>query len=88
MSRDTGNLTPMEINQLNTALFEQWDAKTQEMKKNMPEPDTVGNVKPSDVSVSFGPVLTEEMFLEYQKRKQGRMTVMKAEDLQRLFQKK
>jgi hypothetical protein len=88
MSRDTGNLTPTQIDQLNTALFEQWDAKTQDMKNNMPEPSSVGNVKPSDVSVSFGPVMTEEMFKEYQKRKQGRLTVMKADDLQKIMGKK
>jgi hypothetical protein len=38
--------------------------------------------------VSFGPVMTEAQFKEYQKRKNSRMTVMKAEDLQKLFGKK
>jgi hypothetical protein len=85
MSRDIGNLTPTQIDQLNTALFEQWDAKTQDMKNNMPEPSSVGNVKPSDVSVSFGPVMDERTFSEYQKRKNTRMTVLKAEDLAKMF---
>jgi len=87
--RDTSNLTPQQISMLNNALFEEWDAKTQDMKKKS---ETVniqpGSVKPSDVSVSFGPVMTEAQFKEYQKRKNTRMTVMKAEDLQKMFGKK
>jgi hypothetical protein len=33
MMRDTSNLTPQQIQDLNTALFEQWDAKTRDMQK-------------------------------------------------------
>ena len=87
--RDTSNLTPQQIDLLNNALFEEWDAKTQEMKKKGLDANIKpGSVKPSDVSVSFGPVMTEEQFKEYQKRKNTRMTVMKAGDLQKLFGKK
>ena len=87
--RDTSNLTPQQINMLNNALFEEWDAKTQDMKKKSEAADIQpGSVKPSDVSVSFGPVMTEAQFKEYQKRKNTRMTVMKAEDLQKMFGKK
>jgi hypothetical protein len=74
---------------LNNALFEEWDAKTQDMKKKSEAANIhPGSVKPSDVSVSFGPVMTEAQFKEYQKRKNTRMTVMKAEDLQKMFGKK
>lgn len=87
--RDTSNLTPQQISMLNNALFEEWDAKTQEMKKKSEAANIEpGSVKPSDVSVSFGPVMTEAQFKEYQKRKNTRMTVMKAEDLQKMFGKK
>jgi hypothetical protein len=89
MMRDTSNLTPQQIQELNTVLFEQWDAKTQDMKK-MAEKANVATetANPKDVSVSFGPVMDEKTFAEYQKRKQGRLTVMKASDLQNMFGKK
>ncbi|ABT14117.1 hypothetical protein PBCVCVM1_672L [Paramecium bursaria Chlorella virus CVM-1] len=87
--RDTSNLTPQQISMLNNALFEEWDSKTQDMKKKSESANIApGSVKPSDVSVSFGPVMTEAQFKEYQKRKNTRMTVMKAEDLQKMFGKK
>ncbi|AGE50958.1 hypothetical protein PBCVCVB1_739R [Paramecium bursaria Chlorella virus CVB-1] len=87
--RDTSNLTPQQISMLNNALFEEWDSKTQDMKKKSEAANIApGSVKPSDVSVSFGPVMTEAQFKEYQKRKNTRLTVMKAEDLQKMFGKK
>jgi galactose-1-phosphate uridylyltransferase len=87
MSRDTANLTPQQIQQLNTALFEDWDAKTQEMKKNAAAAN-VTTVDPKDIGVSFGPVMDEATFRKYQERKQGRMKVMKAEDLMKMLGKK
>jgi len=86
MSRDTSNLTPQQIQQLNTALFEEWESKTQEMKKTAVA--NVTTVDPKDIGVSFGPVMDEATFRKYQERKQGRMKVMKAEDLMKMLGKK
>ena len=89
MIRDTSNLTPQQIQELNTALFEQWDAKTQDMKKKAEKANvSTATANPKDVSVSFGPVMDEATFKEYQKRKNARLTVLKASDLQNLFGKK
>jgi hypothetical protein len=89
MIRDTSNLTPQQIQELNTALFEQWDAKTQDMKKKAEKANvSTETANPNDVSVSFGPVMDEATFKEYQKRKNTRLTVLKASDLQNMFGKK
>lgn len=87
--RDTANLTQQQIEQLNTALFEEWDAKTQDMKKNAEKANvSTAKVDPKDIGVSFGPIMDEATFKEYQRRKQGRLTVMKAEDLTKMLGKK
>ena len=86
-TRDIGNLTPEQVQVLNKAVFEDWDAKTTAMKKESEKID-VKTVDPKDIGVSFGPVMDEATFKEYQKRKDGRMKVISAADLQRMFGKK
>ena len=83
-TRDVGNLTSELAAVLNRAVFEEWDAKTTQMKKDAEKID-VKNVKPSDIGVSFGPVMDEATFKEYQKRRDGRMNVISAADLQKMF---
>lgn len=87
MSRDTSNLTPQQIQMLNNALFEEWDSKTEKMKMAGAS-SNVTKVDPKDIGVSFGPVMDELTFKKYQEMKQGRMKVMKAEDLAKMFNKK
>ncbi|AGE53536.1 hypothetical protein ATCVGM07011_425R [Acanthocystis turfacea Chlorella virus GM0701.1] len=90
-TRDTSNLTPQQIQMLNQALFEQWDAQTAVMKAKAAQANVSVNpkdVKPEDIGVSFGPVMDEETFKRYQARKNQRFTVMKAEDLGKLLGKK
>ena len=83
-TRDVGNLTPEQTAVLNRAVFEEWDAKTTQMKKEAEKID-VKTVKPEDIGVSFGPVMDEATFKEYQKRRDGRMNVISAADLQKMF---
>lgn len=83
-TRDVGNLTSEQVAVLNRAVFEEWDAKTTQMKKEAEKID-VKTVKPSDIGVSFGPVMDEATFKEYQKRRDGRMNVISAADLQKMF---
>ena len=83
-TRDVGNLTPEQVALLNRAVFEDWDAKTTQMKKDAEKLD-VKTVNPKDIGVSFGPVMDEATFKEYQKRKDGRMNVISAGDLQKMF---
>ncbi|AGE50174.1 hypothetical protein ATCVCanal1_396R [Acanthocystis turfacea Chlorella virus Canal-1] len=90
-TRDTSNLTPQQIQMLNQALFEQWDAMTTNMKAKASQTVAAADlkdVKPEDIGVSFGPVMDEETFKKYQARKNQRFTVMKAEDLGKLLGKK
>ncbi|AGE55652.1 hypothetical protein ATCVMN08101_445R [Acanthocystis turfacea Chlorella virus MN0810.1] len=90
-TRDTSNLTPQQIRALNDALFEQWDAQSAVMKAKTAEANLAANaknIKPEDIGVSFGPVMDEETFKKYQARKNQRFTVMKADDLAKLFGKK
>jgi hypothetical protein len=82
--RDVGNLTSEQAAVLNKAVFEEWDAKTTQMKKAAEKID-VKTVNPKDIGVSFGPVMDEATFREYQKRKDGRMNVISAADLQKMF---
>ena len=83
-TRDIGNLTSEQAAVLNRAVFEEWDAKTTQMKKEAEKID-VKTVKPTDIGVSFGPVMDEATFKEYQKRRDGRMNVISASDLQKMF---
>lgn len=83
-TRDIGNLTSEQAAVLNRAVFEEWDVKTTEMKKAAEKLD-VKTVNPKDIGVSFGPVMDEATFKEYQKRKDGRMNVISAADLQKMF---
>lgn len=83
-SRDIGNLTTEQAEVLNRAVFEDWDAKTTQMKKEAEKID-VKTVNPKDIGVSFGPVMDEKTFKEYQKRRDGRMNVISAADLQKMF---
>ncbi len=83
-TRDVGNLTSEQAAVLNRAVFEEWDAKTTEMKKASEKID-VKNVNPKDIGVSFGPVMDEATFKEYQKRKDGRLNVISAADLHKMF---
>ena len=83
-TRDVGNLTSEQAAVLNRAVFEEWDAKTTQMKKEAEKID-VKTVNPKDIGVSFGPVMDEETFKEYQKRRDGRMNVISAADLQKMF---
>lgn len=85
--RDIGNLTSEQAAVLNRAVFEEWDAKTTQMKKDAENID-VKTVNPKDIGVSFGPVMDEATFKEYQRRKDGRMNVISAADLQRMFGRK
>jgi hypothetical protein len=90
-TRDTSNLTPQQIQMLNQALFEQWDAMTVGMKAKASQKVAATNpkdIKPEDIGVSFGPVMDEETFKKYQARKNQRFTVMKAEDLSKFLGKK
>ena len=90
-TRDTSKLTPQQVQMLNQALFEQWDAQTAVMKAKAAEANLAAdakNIKPEDMAVSFGPVMDEETFKKYQARKNQRFTVMKAEDLGKLLGKK
>ena len=90
-TRDTSKLTPQQIQMLNQALFEQWDAQTAVMKARAAQANVATkpkDVKPEDIGVSFGPVMDEETFKKYQARKNQRYTVMKADDLAKLFGKK
>jgi hypothetical protein len=82
--RDVANLTSEQAAVLNKAVFEEWDAKTTQMKKAAEKID-VKTVNPKDIGVSFGPVMDEATFREYQKRKDGRMNVISAADLQKMF---
>ena len=87
-TRDIANLTPEQISVLNNELFEDWDKKTSEMKRatqGMPIPSTLD---PKDIGVRFGPVMDEKTFKEYQRRKDTRMKVISASDLQQMFGKK
>lgn len=87
-TRDIGNLTSEQVAVLNRAVFEEWDAKTTRMKKEaekIAEKIDVKNVKPSDIGVSFGPVMDEATFKEYRKRRDGRMNVISQGDLQKMF---
>lgn len=91
MSRDTSNLTPVQISMLNSALFEQWSAQTATMKAKTEAANVEldpKNIKPEDIGVSFGPVMDEATFKRYQEQKNKKFTVMKAEDLQKMFGKK
>ena len=83
-TRDIGNLTSEQAAVLNRAVFEEWDAKTTQMKKEAEKID-VKTVNPKDIGVSFGPVMDEATFKEYQRRKDGRMNVISAADLQKMF---
>jgi hypothetical protein len=83
-TRDTANLTTEQVEVLNKVLFEEWDAKTTQMKKEAEKID-VKTVNPKDIGVSFGPVMDEKTFKEYQKRRDGRMNVISAADLQKMF---
>ena len=83
-TRDVGNLTSEQAAVLNRAVFEEWDAKTTQMKKEAEKID-VKTVNPQDIGVSFGPVMDEATFKEYQRRKDGRMNVISAADLQKMF---
>lgn len=83
-TRDTANLTTEQVEVLNKVLFEEWDAKTTQMKKDAEKID-VKTVDPKDIGVSFGPVMDEKTFKEYQKRRDGRMNVISATDLQKMF---
>ena len=83
-TRDIGNLTTEQAEVLNQAVFEEWDAKTTQMKKEAEKID-VKKVDPKDIGVSFGPVMDEKTFKEYQKRRDGRMNVISAADLQKMF---
>jgi hypothetical protein len=90
-TRDTSNLSAQQIQMLNNALFEQWDAQTAVMKAKAEKANAAANakdIKPEDIAVSFGPVMDEETFKKYQARKNQRFTVMKAEDLGKLLGKK
>jgi hypothetical protein len=90
-TRDTSNLSAQQIQMLNNALFEQWDAQTAVMKAKAEKANATANakdIKPEDIAVSFGPVMDEETFKKYQARKNQRFTVMKAEDLGKLLGKK
>jgi hypothetical protein len=82
--RDVGNLTSEQAAVLNKAVFEEWDAKTTQMKKAAEKID-VKTVNPKDIGVSFGPVMDEATFKEYQKRRDGRMNVISAADLKKMF---
>jgi hypothetical protein len=83
-NRDIGNLTTEQAEVLNQAVFEDWDAKVTHMKKEAEKID-VKTVDPKDIGVSFGPVMDEKTFKEYQKRRDGRMNVISAADLQKMF---
>jgi hypothetical protein len=83
-TRDIGNLSSEQVEALNKAVFEEWDAKTTQMKKEAEKID-VKTVNPKDIGVSFGPVMDEKTFKEYQKRRDGRMNVISATDLQKMF---
>ena len=90
-TRDTSNLSAQQVQMLNNALFEQWDAETAVMKAKAAQANVAINptdVKPEDIGVSFGPVMDEETFKKYQARKNQRFTVMKAEDLSKLLGKR
>lgn len=82
--RDVGNLTSEQATILNRAVFEEWDAKTTQMKKEAEKVD-VKTVNPKDIGVSFGPVMDEATFKEYQKRRDDRMNVISATDLLKMF---
>ena len=82
--RDIGNLTSEQAAVLNRAVFEEWDAKTTEMKKAAEKIDAK-TVNPKDIGVSFGPVMDEATFKEYQRRKDGRLNVISAADLHKMF---
>jgi hypothetical protein len=86
-SRDVGNLSTEEVAVLNKVVFEEWDAKTTQMKKEADKinPEKLKNIKPEEIGVSFGPVMDEATFREYQKRREGRMNVISAADLQKMF---
>lgn len=88
-TRDTSKLTPQQIQMLNTALFEQWSAQTATMKARS-EAQNIDpkNIRPEDIGVSFGPVMDEATFKKYQEQKNKKFTVMKAEDLAKMFGKK
>jgi hypothetical protein len=82
--RDVAKLTSEQAAVLNKAVFEEWDAKTTQMKKAAEKID-VKTVNPKDIGVSFGPVMDEATFKEYQKRRDGRMNVISAADLKKMF---
>jgi len=86
-TRDVANLTSEQAAILNKAVFDKWDEETTQMKKDGEKID-VSNVKPSDIGVRFGPVMDEKMFKEYQRRKDGRMNVISAEQLMKMMGKK
>lgn len=86
-TRDVANLTSEQAEVLNKAVFEKWDEETTRMKKAGEKID-VSNVKPSDIGVRFGPVMDEKTFKEYQRRKDGRMNVISADQLMKMMGKK
>jgi single-stranded DNA-specific DHH superfamily exonuclease len=56
------------------------------MKKEAEKIDVdAKNIKPSDIGVTFGPVMNAAMFAEYKKRRDGRMNVISAADLQKMM---
>lgn len=84
ITRDIGNLTTEQVEVLNQAVFEEWDAKTTQMKKDAEKID-VKIANPNDIGVSFGPVMDEKTFKEYQKRRDVKMNVISATDLQKMY---
>ncbi|ABU44041.1 hypothetical protein AR158_C496R [Paramecium bursaria Chlorella virus AR158] len=89
-SRDISSLTPEQQKLLARELFEQWDKDTTKMKEESEKLNFTKNMKidPKDIGVRFGPVLDEETFKEYQRRKHGRLNVISADQLQKMMGKK
>jgi len=87
-TRDIENLTPEQVKVLNQALFEEWDTKVKDMKKEAEKVDVdPKKIKPSDIGVMVGHVMDEEMWAEYKKRRDGRVNVISAADLQKMMGK-
>ena len=89
-SRDISKLSPEQQKILSRELFEQWDKDTTKMKEEAEKMnfDKDTKVDPKDIGVRFGPVMDETTFKEYQRRKQGRLNVISADQLQKMFGKK
>lgn len=89
-TRDVANLTTEQVEILNKAVFDKWDEETTKMKKDAENAKKIdaSNVKPEDISVRFGPVMDEKTFKEYQRRKDGRMNVISADQLMKMMGKK